>query len=402
MAEPPRRILRLRFHLIAFAVTRTIINTMYRMVYPFMTVFAQGLGVPITAMAGAVALRSGLGLTAPLLGSAADRRGRKRWMLLGLTFFVAGALLVVLRPAFAPFVAALLLTTVGKIVFDPPMQAHLGDRVGYEKRGQAIALTELGWSMAFLAGVPLMGWLIVRAGWAAPFPVLAGAGAAAALVLWRILPVDRAGAATGPSLGQGVRRILTHRTAIAGLLIGLLASAANETVNIVFGVWLEAAFSLRVAALGAAAAVIGVAELSGEGMVVALTDRVGKRRAVAFGLGANCVAALLLPVLAREPAGALLGLFLFYVSFEFTLVSTIPMMTELVPEARATLMSFNISALAIGRFLGAALGVALYPSGIRTNTFGVVLLNVLALTVLIGLLREVRLQAEAPSPPLPR
>jgi predicted MFS family arabinose efflux permease len=190
--------------------------------------------------------------------------------------------------------------------------------------------------------------------------------------------------------------------AIAGLLVGLLISAANETVNIVFGVWLEAAFSLRVAALGAAAAVIGLAELSGEGAVVAVTDRLGKRRAVAIGITANCIACLLLPVVARTPAGALLGLFLFYVSFEFTMVSTIPMMTELVPEARATLMSFNITSLSLGRFIGAAVGVALYPSGIRANTVGVVLLNLLALGVLFALLREGHVRADSPSLPSPR
>jgi predicted MFS family arabinose efflux permease len=382
------RPLRLRFHLIAFSITRSIINTMYRMVYPFMTVFARGLGVPVTQVAAAVALRSALGLAAPLLGSSADRRGRKRGMLLGLGVFIAGCLLVVVRPAYWPFVAALLLTGAGKIIFDPAMQAYLGDRVGYERRGQAIALTELGWSLAFLVGVPLMGWLIARDGWMAPFPWLAGPAAAAAVVLWRILPADSRSRGWGPSLRHGLSRIVSHRAAIAGLGVGLLASAANESVNIIFGVWLEASFSLRVAALGAAAAVIGLAELSGEGLVVTVTDRLGKRRAVTIGLLANCVACFLLPALARTPAGAMLALFFFYFSFEFTLVSTIPLMTELVPEARATLMSANITALSAGRVLGAGLGLALFANGIQANTLAAALLNAAAIAVLLTLVRD--------------
>lgn len=388
MPERAARLYRLRYHLIAFSITRSIINTMYRMVYPFMTVFARGLGVPVTLVAGAVALRSALGLAAPLLGSAADRRGRKRGMLLGLGIFILGTVLVVLRPAYLPFVAALMLTAIGKIIFDPAMQAHLGDRVGYARRGQAIALTEIGWSLAFLVGVPLMGWLIVRNGWAAPFPWLAAAAAVAALVLWRILPTDPSAHGPGPSLRHGLSRILAHRAALAGLAIGLLASAANETVNIVFGVWLEASFNLRVAALGAAAAVIGLAELSGEGLVVGLTDRLGKRRAVAIGLLGNCLACLILPALARTTTGALVALFFFYISFEFTLVSSIPMMTELVPEARATLMSANITALSLGRVLGAALGLALYPFGIQANTLAVAVLNVAGIIVLLTFIRE--------------
>jgi predicted MFS family arabinose efflux permease len=309
-------------------------------------------------------------------------------MLLGLGIFILGTVLVVLRPAYLPFVAALMLTTIGKIIFDPAMQAHLGDRVGYARRGQAIALTEIGWSLAFLVGVPLMGWLIVRNGWAAPFPWLAAAAAVAALVLWRILPTDPSAHGPGPSLRHGLSRILAHRAALAGLAIGLLASAANETVNIVFGVWLEASFNLRVAALGAAAAVIGLAELSGEGLVVGLTDRLGKRRAVAIGLLGNCLACLILPALARTTTGALVALFFFYISFEFTLVSSIPMMTELVPEARATLMSANITALSLGRVLGAALGLALYPFGIQANTLAVAVLNVAGIIVLLTFIRE--------------
>ena len=83
-----------------------------------------------------------------------------------------------------------------------------------------------------------------------------------------------------------------------------------------------------------------------------------------------------------------MALFLFYISFEFTLVSSIPLMTELVPEARATLMSANITALSLGRVLGAALGLALYPFGMQANTLAVVVLNAAALTVLLALLRE--------------
>jgi predicted MFS family arabinose efflux permease len=379
--------MRLRYQLTAFFLVRGVINTMYRMVYPFMAVFARGLGVPVGDVALAVAARSALGLAAPLLGSSSDRRGRKRGMLLGLAVFVVGAMVVVLRPSYLPFFGAMLLTGAGKIAFDPSMQAYLGDVVGYQRRGQAIALTELGWSLAFLVGVPLMGWLIARGGWTAPFPWLAGLGVLAALALWRMLPPD-SGRGGGPSLKHGLQRIAAHRAALAGLGVGLLATTANETVNIVFGVWLEGSFGLQVIALGAAAAVIGLAELGGEGLVATVSDRLGKRRAVAIGLTLNCGACLLLPVLGQSVPGALGALFLFYITFEFTLVSSIPMMTELVPQARATLMSGNVSALSAGRVLGAAAGLALYAGGLQFNTLAAFLLNLAALAVLLSLVRD--------------
>jgi predicted MFS family arabinose efflux permease len=58
-----------------------------------------------------------------------------------------------------------------------------------------------------------------------------------------------------------------------------------------FGVWLEDSFGLQIAALAGASAVIGLSELSGEGLVALLTDRIGKPRALVLGLSANAVTA---------------------------------------------------------------------------------------------------------------
>ena len=55
---------------------------------------------------------------------------------------------------------ALLLSTLGKSLFDPALQAYFGDRVPYAQRGTALAVTEMAWSLAFIVGVPAMGFLI--------------------------------------------------------------------------------------------------------------------------------------------------------------------------------------------------------------------------------------------------
>ncbi|NOH01234.1 MAG: hypothetical protein HND47_04295 [Chloroflexi bacterium] len=103
--------------------------------------------------------------------------------------------------------------------------------------------------------------------------------------------------------------------ALAGISIALWASAANELVNVIFGVWLEDSFGLKIAALAGASAVIGISELSGEGLVALTTDRLGKPRALAIGLVANSAAALLLPFIGWTQMGALVGLFFFYITF---------------------------------------------------------------------------------------
>jgi predicted MFS family arabinose efflux permease len=96
---------------------------------------------------------------------------------------------------------------------------------------------------------------------------------------------------------------------VTGLAMSLMLSAGNEVVNLVFGVWIESSFGLKIAALGAASVVIGFAELGGETLTATITDRLGKPRAVAAGLILNCLAALALPFLGSTQVGAFIGLF---------------------------------------------------------------------------------------------
>jgi len=369
-------------------LARIVLNTMHRMVYPFLAVFARGLGVDLGVIAYALTLRSLLGVFAPLLASMADSRGRKTGMLFGLAVFIAGTLLVLLLPTFPAFILALMLAMIGKYVYDPTMQAFLGDRIPYERRGRVIAITELGWSLSFIVGVPLMGFLIARYGWRAPYPALAIAGLLVFIGLARLLPKDQPPDSQQRSMWGNFRAVLTHKTALLGLSLGLLISSANEVVNLVFGVWMEDSYALQIAALGIAAAVIGIAELGGESLTALFTDRLGKPRAVGFGIMLNCLAVIALPFIGRTLPGAITGLFFFYITFEFTLVSSIPLMTELLPSARATLMAINVAGLSLGRAAGALLATRLYSDGILVNSLASLLLNLAALVVLTLLVKN--------------
>jgi len=388
---------KLAVHIPTFTLIRAIFNTPYRMIYPFLAIFARGLGVDLTAMSLALTARSLVGTLNPIVASVADRRGRKFGMLFGTSLFLLGSALVAVWPTFPVLVAAMLLGTIGKYVFDPAMQAYLGDRIPYERRGQALAVTEIGWSLAFIAGVPLMGFLIARSGWMAPFPLMAVLGVLIFIGVTLMLPKDIRPPDGNPTMLANFRTVLTFAPALAGLCIGTFTSTANELVNLLFGVWLEQSFGLKIAALGAAAAVIGISELSGEGLVAAFVDRLGKPRAVALGLGVNSLAALLLPLLGRTEAGALAGLFLFYISFEFTIVSSIPMMTEVLPEARATVMAFNVAFISLGRAIGAPLATLLFRFGFPVVTVGAVLFNLLALLALRRMQRGLE-RKETPPP----
>ncbi len=373
----------LRGQLTLFLITRIILDTGFRMVYPFLPTFARALGVDISTISLAITARSSLGILSPFIGSAGDSIGRKSAMLMGLSIFAGGSLVILLWPSYIGFLIALLLGYLGKIVFDPAMQAYLGDRVPYNLRGRAIAITEIGWSGAALVGLPIIGWIIYRSNWVAPFPILGILAALAAFFIWRTIPSDPAIDSERPTLMRVLRTILSRPSTLAALTVSLLINIGNESINVIYGVWLENSFGLQVVALGAASVLIGLAELSGVGLVARLADQLGKIRALSLGIISITVACLLLPFLGGSLIPALLGLFLFYLTFEFTFVTLISLFTELEPSARATLMATSITAAAGGRALGALIGPALFEINILASSAFGAAMAIIALPILI-------------------
>jgi predicted MFS family arabinose efflux permease len=125
-----------------------------------------------------------------LFGSAADRQGRKTALRLGLATFALGIFVVAIGPTFSFFLVGLLLSGAGNLVVDASICAYLGDQVSYQRRGFAVAVTKLGWSGAFVIGIPLVSWLMARDGWHAQFAWLALVGLAATLAWPWVLPAD--------------------------------------------------------------------------------------------------------------------------------------------------------------------------------------------------------------------
>ncbi len=346
-----------------FVGARMVINTMQRMVYPLLPVFGRGLGVDLTLLASALSLRSASGALGPFLASISDTRGRKAGMMLGLACLTTGALVLTIWPSYPAFVVMLLLSIIANFIFIPAVQAYLGDRVPYQRRGLAVAMTEFGWSLSFILGVPAVSWLIARRGWQAPFPWLVGAGLLSMAAVGVIVPSDRPTGGTPPSLWRNLGLILAQPAARAGVLLAVCMSGANELVNLIFGVWLEDSFQVKLAALATASLVIGLSELGGEGLVSLLVDRLGKRRAAALGLGLNALAGLAMPWLGQSLTLALVSLFLLYITFEFSMVSSLALMTEVMPGARATFMAAFVACTALGRAAGSLAAPHLYRFG---------------------------------------
>jgi predicted MFS family arabinose efflux permease len=109
-------------------------------------------------------------------------------------------------------------------------------------------------------------------------------------------------------------------------------------------------------ALGIATITIGIAEGIGELVVALGGDRLGKRNLALYGALLAGIGFLIVPTLTQSLGVALTGIFVVFVLIEASIVASITLFTELLPEARAVMMSANISASASGRLLGALVG----------------------------------------------
>ncbi len=380
MQLPARRSFSLLPQIASLTLTRIVLNTSFRMVYPLLPVFSRSVQVDVATIANLLTVLQLAGLTAPLFGQVAEQRGRRFVILLGILTFTLGMFPVFLLPNFWGFAASLLLASIGKLAFDPAVQAYIGDRVPYERRGLALGVMELGWSGAFLLGVPAMTWLIAQFDWKAPFVALLMLGAAALVVNFWLLSSDRPEAGRkSVSLIRALQASVNTRMAVAGLVLGFGISAANQLVSVVFGSWIEASFGVLLGALAAASVAIGLSELLGEGIVLGLADRFGKRRLVILGIVGNIFACFLLPFTSVSLAFALFGLFFFYLTFETALVATIPLATELSPETRAMYMTVMVAAFTLGRAVITPFAPLLFRGGLWANVALALLLNGIAL-----------------------
>ncbi len=358
----------LRAQLVVLFLSRTVLSTAQRLVYPFLPSIARGLGISLSAAAGLVTLRMVAGLVAPLFGPVADRQGRRRTLEIGLLLFtVAGVFLVgtgsLSTGTLFLAAAAFVLYGLAKVLYDPTVHAYLGDVVPYRARGRAIGILELSWSSAWLFGVPVAGFLIEHFGWRAPWLAMVCLGLLSLGLTHLFLPPGRPLRQTVTHqrwfalLNASWHHLLRRRQVIVLLSISLLLTMALEIPFIVYGAWLETSFGLSLSSLGLASIVVGLAEASAELGTTMLTDRLGKRRSVLVGLTGMAFSLLLLPFLAGSGlVPALLGVALVITSFEFAIVSLLPLVTELAPQARASLLSLNVTAFSLGRIGGAALG----------------------------------------------
>lgn len=347
----------IRRPLIVLLLARTILDTGFRTVYPFLPFIALNLGVPAANAAQIVQVRNLTGFLSPLFGPLSDRYGRRIVMLIGLA--IAAVFGVAVYFVSSLWMAILVLTLMGfsSILFVPAQQAFFGDNVPYERRGRVMAIAEFSWAFAAIFGLPLVGILVQAQGWRSGYVVIGILAALAFVLVAIVLPHQKQKAehVARPMRGSYLEA-LRAPMAFAVIAMEFLLATSNEVINVNYAVWMSRSFGFDAIAMGAVGSAIGFAEFGADLSVALFVDRIGKWKMVAGGLVLSGLTYLLLPFMGQNGTWGTIGLVLVFFMFELTLVAAIPFIAELAPNARATLITLDIAGFALGRFVGSLIG----------------------------------------------
>jgi predicted MFS family arabinose efflux permease len=267
------------------------------------------------------------------------------------------------------------------------VQAYISEQVPYRRRALAIGFLEYSWAGSALLGIPALALVIDKFGWRSPFFLMGVLALLGILALMVLIPREHKDATRQDSkikLKKAWKGVLQEKPARGALAFIFLVSAANDNLFVVYGAWLENSFGLSIVALGLGTSVIGLAELLGETMTATLADRIGLKKSVVTGMTICIIFYVILPFAGQTVTMAFVSLFLLFVAFEFMIVASVSMATELLPETRATMMATYMGAASLGRVVGALIGGPVWLiGGIYATGLVSALISALALGALL-------------------
>jgi predicted MFS family arabinose efflux permease len=354
---------------------------------PMLLTIAASLGASLTEVAATASLYYLLyGLMQPVWGMLSDRLGRVRVMRLTLFGAAVAGVLSSLAPNLTVLIIARALAGGLFAAVIPASLVYIGDTVGMGTRQKALADLMAASAMGTALATVFGGLAAYLDGWRVAFAAPALAGVALAVLLAR-LPEPKAFSEqkrVGPLVQAG--RVLVQPWALIVVGIALVEGAVILGFLTFLAPSLESAgFSPAVA--GLAVGLYGLAVLGWTRAVKLVANRLGASALILIGAG----------MLSLGYASGAVGQSLASVSVAAILVgggfafmhSTLQTWaTEVVPEARATVISLFAAALFAGSGVATMAAAPLAEAGSFDLLFALAALVAVPLGLVAGLARH--------------
>ena len=348
----------IRRNITAVTSARLVTNACYRFAPPFLAIIAKGFDASIEDIGIAVAISELTGLTSPMAGRLVDRLSHRTSMLLGLVGTALGCMIAALAPNLVVFGVGIAVLALTKQSFDLGLGSWIADHVKYEQRGRIVGLTETSWALGLLIGVSAMGLITAVSSWRVAYWV------GIAMLAWFVLVIGRrvnaAPRATHVHVHGAPRRITGHAWFAVATMFCIMASAQNLFVT--FGAWLEDDFGFGAARISAIGFLVGGIELFASTSSARLTDRWGKERSIAIGALLIAPAGIVLALGGSNLVVGVAAIIIYFMGFEFSVVSLLPVATQLVPNNPGAGLGWVLGAGTVGRAVMAPIATTTYAN----------------------------------------
>ena len=364
MSEPraPRGAAPVTVQLVLLSLGSFLVGTNGFIIAGLLPDIAEGLDVGTSGVALSITVYAAVvAVLAPTVATVFSRVSRTTLIVAGMLLVGVGTALTAFAGDLGVFIAGRALAGVGGAAIIPTATAAAASMVPITRRGRAIAIVTLGFTLSTTIGSPLGTAIAHVGGWRLPLAGVALLAAASALVVG----VFVRGVPIAPPMS------LRRRLAVLAeprILVTLLSTAF--TVAGFNGAYIYSSLFTTEATGGSGVALAGLLLMFGVGGILGnqvagrFTDRFGNRVVASILMGINLTALTVMPLV--EPwYGALVAVFVVWGVAAFG--TGIPVQHRLVaidPDRSAVALSWYSTAVYIGiAFAPLVGGVALEVAG---------------------------------------
>ena len=364
----------IRSNITAVTIARLVANAAYRFAPLFLATIARGFDVSLSTLGFAVFISELSGFASPYAGRLVDRLTHRNSMVLGLIGTAFGCTIAAVSHSPLLFAVGVTVLALTKQSFDLGLGAWIADHVPYTQRGKIVGLTETAWALGLLVGVSVMGLITAVTNWRIGFAFAILCLLISTYVIFvRVTNHDRISHNRHDGTPQ---RVTGNAWFVVATMFCIMSSAQNLFVT--FGAWLEDEFQFGAARLAVAGFSLGLVELVASVSSSRQTDKWGKERSIAIGALLIVPAGVLLNLGSHSFVVGIVAVFMYFLGFEFSVVSLLPLATSLVPNSPGTGLGWVLGAGTLGRAVMAIVATHLFESyGVRGpallgSVFGVI------------------------------
>ena len=348
----------IRRNITAVTVARLVANAAYRFAPLFLATIARGFDVSLSTLGFAIFVSELSGFASPFAGRIVDRLTHRNSMVLGLIGSAVGCTIAAVSTSPLMFAVGVTVLALTKQSFDLGLGAWIADHVPYNQRGKIVGLTETAWALGLLVGVSVMGLITAATNWRIGFVFAVLCLVVSMFVIFnRVTNEVRVPHESHKTTPQ---RVTGNSWLVVAAMFFIMCSAQNLFVT--FGAWLEDEFQFGAARLAVAGFSLGLVELVASVSSSRQTDKWGKERSIALGALLVIPGGIFLCLGSNNLIIGLIGVFIYFLGFEFSVVSLLSLATSLVPNSPGTGLGWVLGAGTLGRAVMAIIATHLFES----------------------------------------